>query len=173
MENQFKFCPHCGSSNIEINNHHRLHCLHCDFVYFHNVATATAVIFRRGDELLFTIRNKEPMFGKLDLPGGFVDPNESAEEGAQRELKEELNLDIPIENFRFYKSLPNKYLYKNVEYRTCDLAFIANFPENAALILEEDEIQSIRWIAMKDIDLQEIGFESLRSIVQQYIEENK
>ncbi|ADX67481.1 NUDIX hydrolase [Weeksella virosa] len=173
MQKQFNYCPHCGASSIEIYDYHRLHCSQCDFVYFHNVATATAIIIRRGNELLFCVRNKEPMLGKLDLPGGFVDPKESAEEGAQRELKEELNLDIPVENLRYYRSQPNKYLYKDVEYRTCDLAFIANFPENAALNLEDNEIQSIRWIAMQDVNLQEIGFESLRRIVQQYIEENK
>lgn len=166
----FKFCPNCASQNIEFENHRRFECFDCGMVYFQNVAAAVAVIMERNDEILFTVRNREPKLGMLDLPGGFTDPDETSEETCQRELKEELDLEIPLENFNYFKSQPNNYLYKGIPYKTEDLVFIAKFPENAELKLEENEIQEIKWIKKSEIKLEEIGFDSLRKAVEEYIE---
>ena len=45
-------------------------------------------------ELLVVTRNRDPAKGTWDLPGGFLDPGETYEQGLRRELREELNLDI-------------------------------------------------------------------------------
>lgn len=165
----FKFCPNCASQNIEFENHRRFECFDCGMVYFQNVATAVAVILERKDEILFTIRNREPKLGMLDLPGGFTDPNETAEQTCQRELKEELSLEIPLENFRYFRSKPNDYLYKGIPYKTEDLVFVAKFPENSELKLEASEIKGVKWMKKSAINLKEIGFESLRNAVEEYI----
>ena len=169
MENKtFKFCPNCKSDTIAFD-FRKFECYDCNMVYYHNVASATAVILRKGEEILFTVRNREPQKGMLDLPGGFVDPNESAERGCQRELKEELNLDIPLENFNYLLSQPNDYEYKTIPYKTCDLVFEAHFPEEAELEIELDEISSIKWVNINEINLDDIGFLSLRNAVKWYI----
>jgi len=138
-------------------------------VYYQNVAAAVAVIIEKNGEILFTVRNREPKLGMLDLPGGFTDPDESAEETCARELKEELDLDISSEEFKYFKSQPNNYLYKGIPYKTEDLIFTAKFPENAKLTLEESEIESVKWIEKSEINLEEIGFDSLRKAVQEYL----
>ncbi|MBA5628712.1 NUDIX hydrolase [Moheibacter lacus] len=166
----FKFCPNCASQNIEFENHRRFECFDCGMVYYQNVAAAVAVIMERNDEILFTVRNREPKLGMLDLPGGFTDSDETSEETCQRELMEELDLEIPLENFNYFKSQPNNYLYKGIPYKTEDLVFIAQFPENAELKLEESEIREIKWIKKSEIRLEEIGFDSLRKAVEEYIE---
>lgn len=169
MSKSFHYCPNCSSQNIEFN-FRKLSCKDCEMVYYQNVATATAVILRRKDEILFTIRNKEPQKGKLDLPGGFTDPNETAEQTCQRELKEELNLELNVSEFKYLMSQPNDYEYKTIPYKTCDLIFESNFPENAELKLELEEIVEIKWIKLSEIKLEEIGFESLRNAVSFYLE---
>lgn len=165
----FKFCPNCASQNIEFENRRRFECFDCGMVYFQNVAAAVAVILIRKDEILFSVRNREPKIGMLDLPGGFTDPDESAEETCARELKEELNLQMEPERFQYFKSFPNNYLYKGIPYKTEDMVFIAQCPENAELQLEESEIQSVKWIRMQDIRPEEIGFDSLRKAVEEHL----
>ncbi|MBO6212559.1 MAG: NUDIX hydrolase [Algoriella sp.] len=170
MIKSFKFCPNCGHSIPEFN-FRRMACPNCDLVYYQNVAAAVAVILRKDDKLLFTVRNKEPQKGKLDLAGGFTDPDESAERTCQREIEEELGITIPIENFTYFLSKPNNYEYKGIPYKTCDLAFIADFPDEE-IVLEKEEIAAVKWIALKDIKLEEIGFDSLRSVVDNYLKLN-
>lgn len=105
------------------------------------------------------------------MAGGFTDPDESAERTCQREIEEELGITIPIENFTYFLSKPNNYEYKGIPYKTCDLAFIADFPDEE-IVLEKEEIAAVKWIALEDIKLEEIGFDSLRSVVESYLKLN-
>lgn len=172
MKKSFNYCPNCSSRNITFD-FRKFNCNDCKMVYYQNVATATAVILRRNDEILFTVRNKEPEFGKLDLPGGFTDPNESAEETCQRELKEELGIDIDLSNFKYLLSQPNDYEYKTIPYKTCDLIFEVTLSNDVEFKLEEDEIIAVKWIRLNEIDLDKIGFISLRKAVDYYIKTHK
>ena len=113
---ELKFCPKCGNKTLEWNGEKKWSCGSCDYVLFHNVAGAVAVIIKCGDEILFTRRNQEPKKGKLDLAGGFVDPKESAEETCVRELHEEMNITVDASKLKYATSLPNVYVYKNIPY---------------------------------------------------------
>ena len=115
------FCPKCGKKSLCWEQGKRWSCPECDFVLYHNCAAAVAVVVICGDEILLTKRNQEPAKGKLDLAGGFTDPRESAEFTCFRELKEELDIEIDTEKFRFLMSLPNIYHYKGIDYNTLDL----------------------------------------------------
>lgn len=69
------------------------------YKYPHPAVTTDCVIFGlKDDELnvLLIERGNEPYKGKWAMPGGFLNPEETAEEGALRELKEETGLDIPF-----------------------------------------------------------------------------
>lgn len=62
-------------------------------MYFNCALTVDAVVFRDGGVVL--IRRKNPPFeGMLALPGGFVDPDETAEAACVRELREETGLAV-------------------------------------------------------------------------------
>jgi len=60
--------------------------------------TTDAVIVLDGDILLLE-RNHPPFEGSWVLPGGLVEPNETARQACVREAKEEVGLDITIEDF--------------------------------------------------------------------------
>ena len=114
MQSIFTYCPHCGSKDIEFPNLVRFLCHQCGFTYYHNIAAAVAVIFRKKDQILFTVRNIDPDKGKLDLPGGFIDPDENAESAVCREVNEELGIHIEPQQLRYITTHPNNYLYKNI-----------------------------------------------------------
>jgi NADH pyrophosphatase NudC (nudix superfamily) len=132
------FCPKCNKPTFERLIGNQLRCQSCNFTYIHNVAAAVALIIRCDNQILFTKRALEPALGLLDLPGGFVDPGESLEQALKRELHEELNLDISKPKYLF--SYPNQYLYKDVNYDTCDSFFEVKFDAPPKLRREETEI---------------------------------
>ena len=119
----FKFCPSCASTHFTFPDNRRFLCDACGFTYYHNIAAAVAIVFTFEDKVLFTVRNVDPDKGKWDLPGGFIDPNETAEEAACREIKEELGIEISTSELKYITTSPNNYLYKNVPYRTMDIFY--------------------------------------------------
>ena len=59
---------------------------------FERPSVTVDIILFRGDSVLLIRRAGHPSIGKLALPGGFVDPNETVEEAARRELLEETHV---------------------------------------------------------------------------------
>lgn len=57
----------------------------------------SAVVVRQGDTLLLAQRAKEPNRGKWVFPGGKIEPFESIQEAAERELREETGLHVKVD----------------------------------------------------------------------------
>lgn len=134
-DNHFTFCPKCGERTIDSTNGRRWTCGSCGFDLYSNVAAAVGIIISdRSDTILFEIRAKNPRKGFLALPGGFCDADETAESAAIRECEEETGLKPQAVSYLC--SFPNSYEYKNIAYKTCDLFFTAELPENAGTIEE-------------------------------------
>lgn len=165
MADFFKYCPNCTSKDFGFEGLFRFHCNECGFVYYHNIAAAVAVVLKFGDKILFAVRNVDPDKGKWDLPGGFIDPGENAEEAACREIREELGLELKSSDLKFITTSPNNYLYKNVPYRTMDLFFECELQSDAITISAKDEIKDLMWVKTTEIDLDRIGFVSVRKVI--------
>ena len=163
-----KFCPKCGNESLSWDGEKKWNCKDCDYVLFHNVAGAVAVVIKCGDEILLTRRNQEPKKGKLDLAGGFVDPKESAEETCARELYEEMKIKIDISKLKYLASLPNIYEYKNIIYNTLDLFYEYESDEKFEVNLEISEISETVWLKIEDINPEEIAFDSQRVFLEKY-----
>lgn len=161
--NYLHFCPHCGSSSFASVSFKEFKCNDCGFDFFVNSAAAVvAVIFDGNGRILLTRRARNPYKGYLDLPGGFVDPGESAEDALRREIKEELCIDV--ESAEYLCSHPNEYIFSNYKVRTTDLAFICQvkgIPTTCA-----DDVSSFEWVSPTDIDLSKIAFGSIRKTVK-------
>jgi 8-oxo-dGTP pyrophosphatase MutT (NUDIX family) len=195
----FRYCPACASQTIRFEQNRFFRCPDCGFTYYHNTAAATACIVRSAAGLLFLVRGREPGKGKLDLPGGFVDPGEGALEGLRREFIEELGWDplmmegeaspsapnpagFPLPPLRgsapqrpaftFFASFPNTYPYKNISYNTCDLFFYLDAPDVTEKDLhpEADEISALRFIKPPDLDMDAIAFGSVKKAIRTYLD---
>jgi ADP-ribose pyrophosphatase YjhB (NUDIX family) len=173
----FRYCPSCASENIRFEQNKVFRCPDCGFTYYHNTAAATACIVRTNAGLLFLVRRKEPGRGKLDLPGGFVDPGEGAMDGLRREFIEEIGWD-PFGDkdpsgpgFTLFASFPNIYPYKNISYNTCDLFFFLDAPglTEKDLKLEAAEIAGVRFIKPEELNPEEFAFESVKKAVKTYL----
>lgn len=156
----FRYCPVCGSPNFVTNNEKSKRCADCGFVYFFNPSGATvAVIVNDRDELLVVRRAKEPAKGTLDLPGGFLDCAETAEEGVAREVFEETGLVVEQCDYLF--SIPNIYPYSGLDVHTMDLFFLCRV-KGTQEAKAMDDAESLAWIPWGQIMPQEFGLLSVR-----------
>jgi ADP-ribose pyrophosphatase YjhB (NUDIX family) len=115
--------------------------------------------------MLWLRRAKDPRRGKLGLPGGFIDFNETAEEALQRETREEVG--IGVQDAKFLLSLPNRYEYRGVTYPVLDLFFTAQaIQPDAAMPL--DEVTELLWLRPADVTLDDIAFTSVREALVRY-----
>ena len=180
LKNDFKLCPMCGSKKIENHGNRKWTCPDCGFDLYNNVASAVGVVIQdKNKNVLFEVRAKEPRKGFYAVPGGFVDFDESAEEAAMRECREEIG--VGIDNVKYLCSAPNTYEYKNLEYKTCDIFFTAELPPQfdsiedfiKSLKPEESEVQgfaSFRVASFEDIEKIPLAFESARITLKKFLE---
>lgn len=124
-------------------------------------AVAVFVLNKRG-ELLVCERARDPHSGTLDLPGGFVDDQETAEEAVHRELNEELQLDAGKPVYLF--SLPNKYLYSGWTLPTLDMFYLVHTIGNEQLVAADD-VASCFYVSPEKLDPEGFGLSSIRKAV--------
>lgn len=157
---KFKYCPMCGSSHFEINNVKSKICDNCGFVYYANPSSATvALIINEKDELLVVRRKNEPAKGTLDLPGGFVDMEETGEEGMMREVKEETGLDA--EKVEYLFSVPNIYRYSGIDIHTLDMFYRVSV-KDLTQVCAMDDAEEYMWIPLNEIRTELFGLRSIR-----------
>ena len=164
---QFGYCPKCGSAHFIINNAKSKHCQDCGFTYYANPLAATAAfIMNEREELLVCRRANAPAKGTLDLPGGFTDMEETAEEGVRREVREETGLTVGRAEYLF--SLPNLYVYSGFPVHTMDLFFRCTV-EHTEHIEAMDDVAESRFIPLKELNPEDFGLDSVRKAVRLFL----
>lgn len=162
----FKYCPVCGSAAFVHNNEKSKRCEKCGFQYYMNASAAVAAFVTDSkDRLLVCVRAHEPAKGTWDLPGGFVDNDESAEEACSRELKEELNIDVPKPKYIF--SLPNVYQYSGLDIPTLDMFFEIKYDEIQEISVADD-VSECFFVERELLDLEKFGLTSIKKAVAMY-----
>ena len=162
----FKYCPKCGSEFFEEHNFKSKHCSNCGFTYYQNPSSSTAAfILNSKEELLVVRRGKEPAKGTLDLPGGFVDNEETAEEGMIREIKEETGLDISKVEYLF--SIPNIYRYSGMDIHTLDMFFLCH--TEAETVKPADDVAECSWVPLQEVYVERFGLRSIREAVHRFL----
>jgi NAD+ diphosphatase len=99
---EYTFCPLDGNrlESITRPDGRRLPtCGRCGFVDYGNPKPCVAVLIVQQGQLLLARRGVEPAKGMWDIPGGFIDGGETAEEAAVREMLEETGLQVKITQY--------------------------------------------------------------------------
>ena len=164
---QFRYCPKCGSNRFVEHNVKSKKCLDCGFVYYFNPSAAVvAVIENEKGELLVATRAKDPAKGTLDLPGGFVDMYETAEEAVAREVLEETSLKVISTEYLF--SIPNLYVYSGFEVQTVDLFFRCKINDFNGLNAMDD-VSKLQFVAREKLHPSDFGLMSIRKGIEKLL----
>lgn len=135
----YQTCPNCQSKLDKTISSAK--CPNCDFVFYLNPAPCVIIlIVNDKQQILWTIRGIDPAKNHYDFPGGFIDPDETAEQAVIREAKEELSVDVKIT--RYLGNVPD--LYGELNQPTLNFIYLAEIIEGQ--LKAQDDVSRLEWI---------------------------
>jgi ADP-ribose pyrophosphatase YjhB (NUDIX family) len=84
----------------------RMTCLDCGFIRYDNPKIVVGAICTWEDRILMCKRAIEPRIGYWTIPAGYLELNETAAEGAAREVKEEACATVEIDRLLGVYEIP-------------------------------------------------------------------
>jgi len=164
----FQFCPRCGAAANQ-SGHNPFRCKACDFVYYFGPVSAVGGIIPDDQGRVLLIRRaKDPGKGQYGLPGGFVDPGESAKIALAREVAEELG--IRVKNHSILVSFPNTYNYRGAVLPVLDVFYVCDVDTTNGVHANTDEVTSWEWCRCDEHVLSQMAFESNRKALETYLQ---
>ncbi len=164
---KFCYCPKCGSSHFVEDTEKSKKCENCGFEYFLNPSAAVAAfILNRNGKILIERRKKDPAKGMFDLPGGFVDVRETAENAIVREVMEETSLNVTDAKYLFTQ--PNVYRYSDFDVHTLDIFFLCTVEDETQMKAADDAAECM-WMKPEDIRTEQFGLRSVRQALHIFL----
>ena len=134
---RYPFCPGCGERSVHRNGGSSRHCPQCKTDHFPRVDPVVIVLVVRGERCLL---GRSGRFGRnlYSALAGFVEPGESIEEAARREIKEESG--IGVGKVTYIASQPWPFPYS---------LMIGCYGEalTETIVLDEEELADARWFS--------------------------
>ena len=130
-----RFCGQCGGATVMKSAEHALQCPNCGLAVYPRISPAVMVLVRDGEKLLLA---RSPHFkpGVFSALAGFVEPGETLEECAMREVREEVGIEIT--NLQYFHSQP--WPFPN----SLMVAFFADYA-GGAITPDPSEIEAAAW----------------------------
>ncbi len=161
---QFNFCPNCGLAQLEVKNKNKQRCKHCKRVFYFNPHLAVGAIILNKNRILLAKRNLSPYKGYWDIPGGFLEINETPIQTLKRELKEELDLDNIKVKKLFNHFYPDFY-GKGKEEPTLNFFYIC--ATNEKEFKQSEEIAEVGWFDLNQLP-PKIAFKNARLVLADF-----
>lgn len=107
-----------------------------------------AGVIKDGNKIFATQRGYGDFKGGWEFPGGKMEPGETPQQALARELKEELTVDVSVEEFicTVEYDYPNFHLTMHCFYCTVIGGELKLLEHEAAKWLEKENIRSVDWL---------------------------
>lgn len=142
-QNNHRFCGKCGTPTAMKAGETAMQCPACGLLAYPRISPAVMVLVRDGDKLLL---GRSPHFkpGVFSALAGFVEPGETLEECAAREVREEVGIEIA--NLRYFHSQP--WPFPN----SLMVAFFADYA-GGTITPDPKEIEAADWFPLDALPL--------------------
>jgi NAD+ diphosphatase len=154
-----RFCGRCGTPTEDAPGERAKRCPSCDLHAWPRVSPAVIVRVTRGDEILLARGRRfvEPIYSVL---AGFVDPGESLEEAAVREIREEVGVEIA--DVRYFGSQPWPFPHSLM------VGFTARWA-GGEIRIEEEEIVDAAWFRADALPPVPPGLSIARKLIDDFV----
>ena len=163
-----KFCSNCGSDELKKevpagDNRLRVVCGNCEVIHYKNPKIITGCLPVWKGQVLLCRRAIEPRKGYWNVPAGFMEIGESAEEGAAREVWEEAMAKVDIWGLHTVFTFTNfSHVY---------VQFLGELVDGKYGVGEES--LEVKLFAEEEIPWGEMAFESSVFALQKFFEDRK
>ncbi|MDF9798233.1 ADP-ribose pyrophosphatase YjhB (NUDIX family) [Catalinimonas alkaloidigena] len=159
------YCSNCGSEQINFDiphgdNRARYICHQCNAIHYQNPKMVVGCLPVFEDKILICRRAIEPCYGLWNLPAGYLENNETVEEGAARETWEEARANVKIIKLHCIYNLP----HINQVY----LHFLAHL-KNDRIACGSESLE-VKLFDVYDIPWKQLAFSSSKFALEKYIE---
>jgi mutator protein MutT len=114
-------------------------------VDYQNPKACVAILITSHGKLLLARRGIEPAKGAWDIPGGFVEAGESAEEAVVREALEETILQVRVTEY--LGSVPDVYGARQTP--TLNLCYLADVVSGEPA--PQSDVEALVWFSMTEL----------------------
>jgi ADP-ribose pyrophosphatase YjhB (NUDIX family) len=147
---EFRYCPRCATE-LEMRGSDgpdpdRPTCPNCGWVHYDNPTPTVQAWIDRDGEFLALRRAGEPMKGEWNMPGGFVEVEETGPEAIAREVREETGLEI--ETVEVIGIFDSTYGSGEEEQPIFDVAYLCRITGGDYEI--SDESEEGRWFPLEE-----------------------
>ena len=136
-----QFCGQCGTPTADKTGERAKVCMQCGLIHYPRMSPAIIVAIRKGEQLLLARASRFPD-GLYSVIAGFVEPGESLEECLQREVREEIGIEV--NNIRYFGSqawpFPNSLM----------IGFTADYA-GGEIAIDGREIVDAGWFAARNL----------------------
>ncbi|MEM7110858.1 MAG: NAD(+) diphosphatase [Chloroflexota bacterium] len=161
-----QFCGRCGAKTESLAHERSKKCPQCGLTAYPRLAPAIIIAIERpfpdGNRILLA-RNARFPYGFYSVLAGFVEPGETLEECAHREVFEETG--IRIKNVRYFGSQPWPFPHSLMVGFTADYA-------GGDIVLEEEELDDAAWFRADDMPLTPPSLSISASLIQWFVDKN-
>ncbi|HLN61845.1 MAG TPA: NAD(+) diphosphatase [Symbiobacteriaceae bacterium] len=138
-----RFCGRCGTPTTLRQGEWAMECPTCKELYFPRLSPAVIVLIRDGDRALLGRSHRFPP-GQYSTLAGFVEPGETLEEAVEREVHEEVG--VQLTNIRYFGSQPWPFPNSLMVGFTADYA-------GGEIRVQEEELADARWFRFDELPL--------------------
>ena len=152
-----RFCGRCGTITVHDSKERMMRCPECGNMIFPKIAPAVIVAVTDGDRILMS-KYAGRTYKRYALIAGFVEIGETAEQTVQREVMEEVGLQV--KNVRYYKSQP-----WGVESDLL-MGFFCDLDGSDAIHIDENELAMAEWFDRDNMPAHDDGISLTREMMR-------
>lgn len=132
-----RYCGACGTATVHRDSERSRECPACALVAYPRLSPAVMCLVRRGDQLLLARSPRFPA-GMYSALAGFVEPGETLEQCVQREVLEEVG--IQVGKLRYFASQSWPFPHSLM------IAFFGEY-ESGEITVDGIEIEAAAWFS--------------------------